>query len=500
MTKATKSKKKRKPRRPSKMSWRELRESLGANRDRAGALKLLSACTGYTPLPHQLRAHMATATSGTTHKLLLGGLGSGKTLFSVAELMIMIILNPGRSHAVIAPTFSQVLENLFPRFEELGDAMHRAGYPIVSRHKKSIAITELVCGGRVMWRSSSRVDSIRGFEYCSIVFDESEALYNPMYPFDVLAGRVRETANIRQFLVTTTPRGERGVPLKFKRMREAADTLPDAERIEMRRQWWVGRAHSTANHHLPKGYLESLRAGYSRRAWLEEVEAQVLKPSNTVFGDEWERERHVIPWAYGGEPYCIGIDWGNRPAILFFANVGSGWVLFDEFTDECLSYDRQKAEIVKRVQAIGREPVACAVDRANRNLNAWLGAKYTKTDIFKMVTRDEQRIKDGINTMRQCLDPADQESPRLFVSSKLLRTNADRGFIRSIENYSYAMRKDGSADYDRILKNSVWDHAMDACRYACVAIIAKDQRPYVIGARVQGSRDRFGDARSRKWR
>ena len=498
----TKSKRKRstKPRRPLRMTWRELRESLGKSKDRAGALKLLSACTGYVPLPHQLRGHLASANDGTTHKLMLGGLGSGKTAFSVAELIIMILLNPGCSHAVIAPTYSQVLENLYPRFDELAESMHKAGYPIIARHKKSIAITELVCGGRIFWRSASRVDTIRGFEFTTVTFDESEALFNPMYPFDVLAGRIREPANLRQMLVTTTPRGERGVPLKFKRMREAADGMEAGERTEMRRQWWVGRAKSTENHHLPDGYLDSLRAGYSRRAWLEEVEAVVLKPSHTVFGDEWDRDRHVIPWVYGGEPYALGVDWGTRPAVLFFANIGQSWVLFDEFVEDVLSYDRQKQAIVSLCRKLGKDPIACAVDRANRNLNSWLMGQYPKADVLKMNSRDEQRIKDGINCMRQLFDPADQAEPKLYVSSKLLRTEAERGFIRSIENYRYATRKDGSADFDRIQKNGQWDHQIDACRYASVAILGKDSRPYVIGARVNRSRDRFGDARARKWR
>ena len=59
------------------MSWEEFRHLAGRTKDRMMVLRLIAAATGYNPLPHQLRAHRA----GARHKLLLGGVGSGKDLF-----------------------------------------------------------------------------------------------------------------------------------------------------------------------------------------------------------------------------------------------------------------------------------------------------------------------------------------------------------------------------------------------------------------------------------
>ena len=61
---------------PDSVSWREYREKLGKAKDRWESLKLIASATEYEPLPHQLRAHMAEA----PQKLLLGGIGSGKTV------------------------------------------------------------------------------------------------------------------------------------------------------------------------------------------------------------------------------------------------------------------------------------------------------------------------------------------------------------------------------------------------------------------------------------
>ena len=55
--------------------WRELRHHLGRQADRRELIQFLCAVTGYQPLPHQLRAHLAHAEGqdAISHKLFLGG-------------------------------------------------------------------------------------------------------------------------------------------------------------------------------------------------------------------------------------------------------------------------------------------------------------------------------------------------------------------------------------------------------------------------------------------
>ena len=115
------------------------------------------------PLAHQLRAHIAGADPGdTSHKLFCAGVGSGKSHFSVYELLIYAICNPGASGVALAPTYDLCVSTLLPSFEEAIERLHASGYPLVRRIVRSRLEAELVCGGTIAWRSFSKIENMRG--------------------------------------------------------------------------------------------------------------------------------------------------------------------------------------------------------------------------------------------------------------------------------------------------------------------------------------------------
>ena len=467
-------------------SWRDLREHLGRQHDRRELLRFLCAATGYEPLPHQLRAHLAHAERAdeASHKLFLGGVGAGKTKWGAAETVAMAIANPGSNLCVLAPTFDQILHVVVPELRHLFDEMAARGYPLAKRWKHSTACFELVGGGRLFARSFDRVDSIRGFQFSAIHLDETSMARRPTYVFDTLQGRLRDShANKLQIHVTTTPRGLHGVVGKFIAHRDAAGGLPPAEASAARRGWWVGRAPTMANTHLPPGYVESLKAGYSTRQWQQEVEAKILRPESSVF-PEFSRERHMRPWRYDPTigAYDLAIDWGHsHPAVLFIQRIpGTGeLVIFDEFVEDNVPRDHLRQYIRRACDKLGRPPSNIAADRAVKSENSWAIHTFTSTRLHVMRSRQQQDIRNGLECVRAMLDPVDR-APLLYVADHLAQDPPRRGIVPSLEKYRYRQRSDGSLSPEPY-KCNVFDHQIDALRYHVVGCGMDERKAYVIG-------------------
>lgn len=466
--------------------WRDLREALGRQQDRGELIRFMSAITGYVPLPHQLRAHLAHASNAdeASHKLFLGGIGAGKTKWGAAETVAMAIANPGSNLCVLAPTFDQILHVVVPEIRHLFDEAASRGFPLAKRWKHSTACFELVGGGRLFARSFDRVDSIRGFQFCSIHLDETSMARRPAYVFDTLQGRLRDTrANKLQIHVTTTPRGLHGVVAKFIAHREGAGLLEADRATAERRAWWVGRAPTMSNTHLPSGYVESLKAGYSQRQWEQEVEAKILRPQTAVY-PEFTRERHLRPWRYDStiSAYDLAVDWGHsHPAVLFIQRIpGTGEaVVFDEFVEDNVPRDHLRAYIKRACDKLGRPPVNIAADRAVKSENAWAMKTFPSARLHTMRTRQHQDIRNGIECVRAMLDPVDS-GPLLFIADHLATKAPKRGIVKAFEGYRYKQRADGTLSQEP-WKSNVEDHAQDAIRYWVVGCGLDERRPYVIG-------------------
>ena len=405
-------------------------------------------------------------------------------MFGAAETVLMALASPGTNLAVLAPTFDQILHVVIPEIRHLLDEMASNGYPLARRWKHSTACFELVCGGKILARSFDRCDSIRGFTFSSVHLDETSMARRPAYVFDTLVGRLRDRkANKLQIHVTTTPRGLHGVVAKFIAHRNAADLLEPDDAAKAKRGWWTGRAPTQANTYLPEGYVESLKAGYSKRQWEQEVEARILRPETAVYS-EWSRDRHLRPWRY--DPtighYDLAIDWGHsHPAVLFIQKIpGTGeCIVFDEFCDDNVPRDHLRDYIKRACDKFGRPPSNAATDRAVKSENAWLMSVYPSMRLHTMKSRQAQDIRNGVEIVRSMLDPVDR-APMLYVAEHLARDPPKRGIVRCFEGYKYKKRVDGSLSSEP-WKDNRTDHTMDAIRYYCVALGLGERRPYVLG-------------------
>ena len=478
----------------SRRPWHELREEIGSTRNRLAALQVMSAATGYKPLPHQLRAHLAGVDSGICNKLLLGGVGAGKSYWNMAECVLLAMMNPGSVGAVVSPTYDQAINVLLPLWEEMTDALARAGYPLVRRWLGSMSEAHLVCGGRVLFRSHSRVDRRRGRTLSWAALDETESSTNPTYVWDVIAGRLRDPhANVLQCHATTTPQGLRGVPAIFIQGRQAARAMKGkAQKAEELRRGYTVRAHSTTNKHLPPGYIDSLRATYSKRQWEQEVEAKILRASSAVW-PEFQVETHSRPWAYDPSlPYSVAVDFGYMcPHVLWLQQATDGcWIVFAEFHEDQIPPLRLRQVIGDKCRRLGKDPEHITGDRAAPQELSYLSREYPGTYVHRMRTKDEQSKRKQIEAVRTLLDPL-AGLPRLMISTKLAQSTGRRALVKCLQNYRYRTRANGEIDESQPWKDQVHDHGADALAYHVAAVAAVDDMKALNIRKHYGKRDPF---------
>lgn len=456
----------------SRPAWIDLRRQL-ARAGRWALLAFLEQHTSYESLPHQRRFHLAAPVDleSIINKLLLGGVGAGKTWAGAAEDIMLAIANPGCWGVILAPTRDQVWHVLMPVFRLLADELAAAGYPLVRKWRIADKCAELVCGGRVYFRSFDNVDAVRGFSFAWGHLDETEMHRRPWYAYETMSGRIRQAgAHIRQIHATTTPRGAGwGVVGKFVEQRNLADGMSAREARAKLSEWWAGVAPTKANTHLPKGYERNLRAGMSKRQAEQELEAKLLRPDLAVW-PEFSRDTHLAAFAYDPErPYDLAVDWGDQfPHALFIQqNAEGSAVVFAEFCDDNVPTDHLKARLLKATRVLQRPPTRVVGDRAVKKMNAWARDTFPASHVVTMVSRQEQSVTEGVETVRSLLDPFDGEA-RLFVAAHLADDPPKRGIVRCLENYRYLRNRSGGIS-SRPWKDNIHDHGSDALRMWAVA-------------------------------
>lgn len=453
-------------------NWRDYRADLGTA-DRATLLKALCHATGYVPQEQHVAGHLAAAPPGETmHKLAIGGIGAGKTHWAMAEMFASVLANPGCRFLVAAPTYDQAMHVLQPHWQRLcADAQSR-GFPVQKRFLTSLQLSELHCGGKVFFRTYSKIGHLLGFEFASVLTDEIDTHPGARQVWDTLHGRVRQPgAAWRQIFASTTPAGLQGVVEAFHQARQD----PTA-----RQSWYWYRALGLHNPYLPAGYFESLRASYSTRRWRQEVLAEILRPESAVL-PEYDAARHAVPWRLDPAlPYDIWVDWGHStPHVLVVQFTSFGVVVADELCDD-VGMEHVRSWIMDVVERMGREPEMLVGDRAIKSEMAWASYAMRTTRVVRMSSRAEQSVSQGIETVRSLLDPVIGE-PRLYLAEHLTRTPPKRGIARCLRGYRYRMRADGTMSSDPYKDGH--DHGVDALRMGCVARFGLQSEVKVISRR-----------------
>lgn len=213
----------------------------------------------------------------------MGGIGSGKTLAGVFEM----VRQPRQTFgAVLAPTYPMLRDATQRTFFELFRGL-------VKEHNKQENVTLMTDGKVIFWRSADQPDRLRGPNLNWFYLDEAD--YMPAEIWDVMLGRIRRPPS--RCWITTTPDGLSGKGWVKDRITKKANAgNPDYARIG---------ARTRDNIFLPVEYVRTLEESYTSQYARQELDGEDIDAMGRVMKREWLSHYAACP---EGTKYVVGVD------------------------------------------------------------------------------------------------------------------------------------------------------------------------------------------------
>ncbi len=392
----------------------------------------------YKPHKKQREFHRAKA----SRKAFIGGIGSGKTTAGVNEAIREAIRQPGSLGVIAAPTYPM-----------LRDATQRefwAYFPEELMHSfnKTEQHLKLINGSEILFRSLDNPERLRGLNIAWFYIDEAALVTRRSW--DILIGRLRQPGYEYKAWITTTPKGYNWVYDVFVK--------------ERRDNYSVIYATTHDNPHLSREYLAELESSYSGSFYQQEILGKFVQHEGLVY-QEFSRAVHIVeklPERFSR--IIAGVDFGyTNPSVILVIGVdydGRAYII-EEF------YQRR----VMITELVG---VAEELNKKYRIETFYCDPSEPQfIEAFRQAglnaVEAENAILPGINEVSARLKVQGDGKPRLFVHSSCVNT------IMEFENYAYPEAKEGKPQQEKPLK--LFDHAMDALRYAVMGIKEEPSLP-----------------------
>lgn len=406
--------------------------------------------------------------------LFLAGVGAGKTHALTAWVIARALRNPNATGALLGRTSVDLATVLLPNlFDRLDEIRNSSGINLIRNYDKGQGKLSLINGAEILFRPFNRIAKLRGTTFTFIGLDEAEFSEAP--PDEIWAvttGRLRGKGPCPGLAAATSPNGLRGITRKFVDAQgHYADAVAkgDKDAAKAWACWHVTCATSHDNPYLPPHFFDALNS-LSKRRYQQEVEGKVLRPLHSVLPLE---DRHLVPWRWQdwpSLPRVYGVDWGTQGAhVAVMAQVqpNGTWTVADELIVDDAPRGKFQDQLHRWIDGHGRAPPALiGVDRAAPVENGILERHYRSTPVRWMESREEQRVTEGLEMVRDLLDPVDGD-PKLRFATSLAQVNGGQTapILPALRGYVYHLDVDG-VPTTRPRKDNINDHAVDALRYA----------------------------------
>ena len=320
----------------------------------------------------------------------VAGIGGGKTFAAAIKSFLLCRANKGIMGYVTAPTYKIMNGATIPMYKEIFDWI--PGYAhFVGGDSPEARLSD---GGKILFRSTDKPDTLRGPTAGFVHMDEAAAGSNH-YSFNVLLGRLRQK-NPKggffpcQLFISTSPKGLDWIYTEFV-MQDRAD-------FEL-----VTWSTKDNQDNLPPEYYNTLMAQYKGKFAEQELEGKFLLLQGDCMFDVPNLERTlkedcrppkeilehglVSMWKEPvvGRKYVMGADCAARG--------GGGMncaVILDEFGEECVEIWGEVAEdtYAELMDKYGRiYNNALAGVEVNATAGGWIVNTLKKLDYPKMYRR-----------------------------------------------------------------------------------------------------------------
>lgn len=375
----------------------------------------------YDPQPHQSRFHASPA----KWKLFLGGVGSGKTLAGLHELLYLAQDNPNCDGVVGVPTYPMARDVHLPLWQ---DWVPRQCY---TYNRSDQFFTWHPTGRRIFVRSSTEPDRASGLNVGFFWLDEGALISSERF-WRILQARLRQPARRPCGFVTTTPNGMNWLARWFRSRPEA----------------FVVRCKTSDNKRLDPDFEPGLRASYGEEYASQYLDAEILE----LQGLAWPVV-HRLHCSLSREEMLRrmilrfgSVDWGhtNPAAVLGGGTDSDGrWYLSD------LWYRRgcDRAAIADEAARMGAELgiLQWYIDHDPE------GQSQMERRGLSVVLAEKDVIS-GTQFVRGLIPPRIDGEPRIHVGAWL------KDWHREQEAYAFP-------EGEEVPVGQNGDHAMDATRY-----------------------------------
>ena len=380
---------------------------------------------------------------------------TGKTFLAMQALLYWSINDPGCLIFFASPTYSQAKKVM----EDLHNAIAASG--IVQSYNKSDFTLKLKNGSVIMFKSTERVDNLRGYTGDYMVIDEAayhgeEVWGSVLKPIMLVKGKCT--------LFISTPKGNNW----FKKMYDAGQDLDQTDYASC-------RMHYTENPHLDIKELEEARRSLPAHIFSAEYEGTFTESGQTVFADTTANQFSKWPQPQG-KVFC-GIDLGRANDYTVATFIDEKGHIVDIYRQNLQDWSQMIQEMLVKIKqwnaivmvetnSIG-DVVFEMLKKQWQNTHPFVTSSKSKNEIIESLAVDLNNIEIKI------------PSPELFgvlqfelsiyeydysPNTRSIRYNAPNGFHddcvmslaisnhnrkqnKSIGTYSYVARNSGGTQW-----------------------------------------------------
>jgi len=412
---------------------------------------------------------------------LLGGYGSGKSVFGARWLLATALENPGSKFLCMGQSFSEARDTTFPKlFGQLpGDrtTLLTSGYngpensPVVADYNRQERRLTLVNDAVVVLGSADKYSRFAGAEFGGVWLDEPSHYGTELHDIaGMMTTRMRGVEGPKTQVWTLTGEG-------YNQAWEILEQRlgPDGEPIGLDID--VIRASVLNNPYLPDGDKERFKRKYAGTAREDQALHGGFAAATGLVYDAFSRDRHVIKhddavdraeerWRIYG--YDAG--WNDPRVLIEFGRTGYGQlVALSEFY-------RQESHVDDAIRWLESRPDGqIHSEHAPSDIDRFENAGFT-------VEKADKEIDAGIDEVRNRLDPSDDDRPGLLVSENC------ENLIREFLGYKE----------EHVGKSAAEDHCLDVTRYVCMGEANTGGEPGATSLEL-GTIDTLSERRRSGW-
>lgn len=404
---------------------------------------------------------------GPKYVAYVGGIGSGKTMIGCIAMLTMAVVHPG-DYLIGRQHFPALRDTTLKTFLEITPP------ELIAEHRVADGIVKVrnVNGGtsNIFFRHLEEPDKLRSLNLSGFYIDEATEVSENA--FMLLQGRLRGKG-LRKGFLTSNPKGHDWVWKWFVNKRHLLGHGAD-------KHYYLIKAPSTENIHLPEGYVETLMSAWSE----DQIKREIYGDFDTFQGQiftEFNRATHVVkPFKIPDSwERIVGIDHGYRNPTAFI------WGAVDYDGDIYIYREfYQKEWLIEEIcKGKGKEPGVTQLTKGEK-------LQYAKIDPSTQSVRGQKGVSDfdtylehlpkdfplspannavrpGIDRVKSYLKVDEKRNkPRIYIFDTC------HNLIEEIAQYRWKEQSHHLADKANIKEEPVKrkDHAVDALRYMIMGL------------------------------